>query len=195
MKNLKGILFVLCMMVFTACAKSGADQPSEANSNEESTVTLEPTITGEATTEEVTTGDAAVVAEIAVKDKMEIKIAALKGPTAIGMVKVMEDADAGTTTNIYNFTIAGTADEISTGLIKGDIDIAAIPCNLASVLYNKTEGMIKIAGINTLGGTLYRRDRRHNQNGGGSKGKNNLFHRTGYHSSINIKLFIVRLWN
>jgi NitT/TauT family transport system substrate-binding protein len=67
------------------------------------------------------------------------------------MVKVMNDAEAGTTTNNYNFTIAGAADEISTGLIKGEFDIAAIPCNLASVLYNKTEGKIKMAGINTLG--------------------------------------------
>lgn len=83
--------------------------------------------------------------------KTDIKIAALKGPTAIGMVKVMEDAASGSTANNYNFTIAGTADEISVGLVKGDFDIAAIPCNLAAVLYNKTEGKIKLAGINTLG--------------------------------------------
>jgi len=152
MKNFKVIiLLVLCIIVFTACAKNSTDQVTESNSNEASTVTPEPTIASEATTEEITTGDAAIVAEIPVKEKIEIKIAALKGPTAIGMVKVMEDAAAGTTANKYNFTIAGTPDEISTGLIKGDIDIAAIPCNLASVLYNKTEGKIKIAGINTLG--------------------------------------------
>ena len=83
--------------------------------------------------------------------KIDIKIAALKGPTAIGMVQVMENASAGTTANNYNFTIAGAADEISAGLVKGDFDIAAVPCNLASVLYNKTKGQIKVAGINTLG--------------------------------------------
>lgn len=84
-------------------------------------------------------------------EKADINIAALKGPTGIGMVKLMEDAANNETVNNYNFTIAGEADEISTGLIKGDFDIAAVPCNLASVLYNKTQGKIKLAAINTLG--------------------------------------------
>mgnify|MGYP000926776108 FL=1 len=84
-------------------------------------------------------------------DKIEIKIAALKGPTGMGMVKMMEDAENGTAANDYKFTVVGEADVVSTGLIKGDFDIAAVPCNLASVLYNKTEGQIKIAAINTLG--------------------------------------------
>lgn len=84
-------------------------------------------------------------------EKIEIKIAALKGPTGMGMAKMMEDAENGTAANDYKFTVAGEADVVSTGLIKGDFDIAAVPCNLASVLYNKTEGQINIIGINTLG--------------------------------------------
>ncbi len=80
-----------------------------------------------------------------------INIASLKGPTSIGLVKLYSDSDNGTTVNKYNYSIYGTADEISAGLIKGDIDIAAVPCNLASILYNKTEGNVLIAGINTLG--------------------------------------------
>lgn len=83
--------------------------------------------------------------------KVDINIGALKGPTSMGMIKVMEDGSNGETANNYNFVIAGAADEISTGLAKGEIDIAAIPCNLASVLYNNTGGKIKLAGINTLG--------------------------------------------
>lgn len=83
--------------------------------------------------------------------KIEMRIAALKGPTAIGMVKMMDDTAKKTTFNNYQFTVAGAPDEISAGLVKGDFDIAAIPCNLASVLYNKTQGKIKVAGINTLG--------------------------------------------
>lgn len=87
----------------------------------------------------------------AARRKVDINIAALKGPTGIGMVKLMEDADNNKTLHNYNFTIAGEADEISAGLIKGEYDIAAVPCNLASVLYNKTKGQIKLAAINTLG--------------------------------------------
>ena len=79
-----------------------------------------------------------------------LRIAALKGPTAMGMVKLMEDNAEESSNNLYNFEILGTADEVTAGLTKGELDIAAIPCNLASVLYNK-EVPIKVAAINTLG--------------------------------------------
>lgn len=81
----------------------------------------------------------------------EVRIASLKGPTSIGLIKLMEDASNDESQLSYDFTIAGAADEVSGGLIKGDFDIAAIPCNLASVLFNKNEGKIRLAGINTLG--------------------------------------------
>ncbi len=81
----------------------------------------------------------------------DINIACMKGPTGIGMIKLLSDSDAGETANTYHYSIVGTADEISTALIKGDLDIAAVPCNLASVLYNKTEGEVVTVAINTLG--------------------------------------------
>lgn len=84
-------------------------------------------------------------------EKIDISVGALKGPTAIGMVKLMEDAKNGETANNYNFTVAGTADELTVGIINGEMPIAAIPCNLASVLYNKTQGKVRVAAINTLG--------------------------------------------
>ncbi len=81
----------------------------------------------------------------------DINIAVMTGPTAIGLVKVMADTEAGSAANNYHFNVYGTADEISTGLVKGTLDVACVPCNLASVLYNKTEGEIITAAINTLG--------------------------------------------
>lgn len=81
----------------------------------------------------------------------EINIGCMKGPTAIGMIKLLSDSDEGSTQNIYHYTIAGTADELSAALIQGHLDIAAVPCNLASVLYNKTDGEIVTISINTLG--------------------------------------------
>ncbi len=51
----------------------------------------------------------------------------------------------------YDFTIATAADEITTGLIQGDFDIALLPANAASVVYNRTEGAISVIDINTLG--------------------------------------------
>ena len=78
-------------------------------------------------------------------------IAALKGPTAMGLVKLMKDSESGETTgNGYTFTLAGSADEVTPALLKGELDMACVPANLAAVLYNKTEGEIEVLAVNTL---------------------------------------------
>ena len=79
------------------------------------------------------------------------RIAALKGPTAMGLVKLMSDAPHSADGPMYDFTLAGAADEVTPSLIKGDLDMACVPANLASVLYNKTEGEIITLAVNTLG--------------------------------------------
>ena len=79
------------------------------------------------------------------------RIAGLKGPTTMGMVKLMSDAEAGETHQDYRVTMYGAADEVVPLLVKGDIDLAAIPANLAANLYNQTEGKVQVAAINTLG--------------------------------------------
>lgn len=84
-------------------------------------------------------------------EKVNINIGSLKGPTTMGMVKLMEDSEKGETDNNYIVNMTGTADEIVTSMVKGEIDVAAVPCNLASVLYNKMDGEVKVAAINTLG--------------------------------------------
>ena len=79
-------------------------------------------------------------------------VAALKGPTAMGLVKLMSDAESGAElTNDYTFTLAASADEVSPKLMQGELDIACVPANLAAVLYQKTGGEIVTLGINTLG--------------------------------------------
>lgn len=79
------------------------------------------------------------------------RIAGLKGPTTMGMVKLMSDAEAGETHQDYQVTMYGAADEVVPLLVKGDIDLAAIPANLAANLYNQTDGKVQVAAINTLG--------------------------------------------
>lgn len=93
-----------------------------------------------------------VAEEAHTADDVDINVAALKGPTAMGMVKLMDESDNGeTATNHYTFTIAAAPDEITPNLIQGNYDIAAVPANLASVLFNKTEGQMQVLAINTLG--------------------------------------------
>lgn len=98
------------------------------------------------TKEETTT--AAVTSAAA---KTSIKIATLKGPTGMGMVKLMKDSGEGTASNNYTFDIESDPTVIGPLLIKSEIDIAACPLNLAATLYNKTNGGVQLLAINTLG--------------------------------------------
>lgn len=102
--------------------------------------------------------------ETPAEEPVNVRVAALKGPTAMGMVKMMKDSDKkmaqitdsseaydGESGNLYNFTLAASADEVTPGLMQGELDIACVPANLASVLYNRTEGGIVTLAVNTLG--------------------------------------------
>lgn len=80
-----------------------------------------------------------------------VRIASLKGPTTMGLVHLMSEAAAGRATWPYQVTMHGTPDEVVPGLVKGDIDIALLPANLAAVLYNRTHGEVQVAAVNTLG--------------------------------------------
>ncbi len=93
------------------------------------------------------TGDSATTTEEPVQaDTTPINITSLKGPTGMGMAKLMNDGN-----EQYNFSIAAAATDIAPLIINGEADIAACPLNLAATLYKKTNGQIKIIAINTLG--------------------------------------------
>jgi len=83
--------------------------------------------------------------------KESVNIGSLKGPTSMGLVSLMDQADRGEGRHDYNFTMVTAADELLSQIINGDLDIAMVPANVASVLYNKTEGAISVLNINTLG--------------------------------------------
>lgn len=85
------------------------------------------------------------------EDPVTIRLGGLKGPTSIGMVKLLNDSETGAAQNEYTFQLAGAADELTPLLLKGDLDVVAIPANLAAVLYNKSEGAVQFLAVNTLG--------------------------------------------
>ena len=81
-----------------------------------------------------------------------VNVAVLKGPTGIGAVQMMDAVESGQiTSNDYNFEVVGAVDEIVPGLARGELDIAAVPANLAAVLYNNTDGGVQVLAIHTLG--------------------------------------------
>lgn len=116
-------------------AACGATATSEAAA--EATATPAPAVT-EAPAEETASAETA--------DGV-LRVAGLKGPTTMGLVNLMAGEDAAD----YDFEMYGKADEIVPQLVKGELDAAAVPANLAATLYQKTNGAIEVACINTLG--------------------------------------------
>ena len=147
-KSLAALLAVMMLLSMAACGQKEEEEP-------------EATI-GQGTTQPV---EEETPEEVPAEDPVTVRAAALKGPTAMGLVQLMDrfgvaptvqeepvalgDLKAGE--NGYSFILAAAADEVTPLLIKGDLDVACVPANLASVLYNKTEGQIVTLGINTLG--------------------------------------------
>ncbi len=78
------------------------------------------------------------------------KVAYLSGSTGIGMAKMIAD-NAGN--EKYEFSKFDGATDLREELLAAgcDIDIAALPTNLASLVYNKTNGRYKVIALNTLG--------------------------------------------
>jgi NitT/TauT family transport system substrate-binding protein len=129
-KSLAALLALALCFSMTACGSTtSTSTPAEESSDSEAVES-----TPETTEEPVT-----------------IRLAGLKGPTTIGMVKLLKDVEDGTSALDCEFTLAGAADEITPKLVQGELDIAAVPANLASVLYNNTNGAVELLAINTLG--------------------------------------------
>lgn len=86
-----------------------------------------------------------------IDEELEINVSVLNGTTGFGMAKLMKDTSEGNSLLNYQFKVETDASVVTAGLINGDIDIAALPTNAASVVYNKTQGGVKVLALNTLG--------------------------------------------
>ena len=133
-KILALVLALVLVLSLAACGQAG----SGSSAPESSSAAAEPTAAPESESAEPF-------------EPASYSIAGLKGPTTMGMVKLMDDAEQGLYDNTYTVTMYGAADEIVPLLSKGELDMAAIPANLAATLYQKTAGQLKVAAVNTLG--------------------------------------------
>ena len=131
---MKKLLSLLCVLSLSAALLAGCSTAGDAGTSE-------------------TPGSSSTPSDVTeMADPIDVNVMALKGPTAMGMVEFMNEADSGTITdNNYPFNIPAATDEVSAALAQGTTDIAAVPANLASVLYNNTEGGVQVLAINTLG--------------------------------------------
>lgn len=85
------------------------------------------------------------------REREAIRVGSLKGPTSIGILFLMDKAKNGGTDCAYTFQMAVGADELVALMVKGELDIALLPANVAAVLYQKTDGGVAVIDINTLG--------------------------------------------
>ena len=131
---MKKLLSLLCVLSLSAALLAGCSTAGDAGTSE-------------------TPGSSSTPSDVTeTADPIDVNVMALKGPTAMGMVEFMNEADSGTITdNNYHFNITAATDEVSAALAQGTTDITAVPANLASVLYNNTEGGVQVLAINTLG--------------------------------------------
>ena len=97
-----------------------------------------------------TTVQTPATTEASALEGADFNVYSLKGPTTMGLVKLLQDSEAGTTVNRYHSTLCTAADEVTGALVSGDADIALLPANAAAALFNKAGGF-SVVGINTLG--------------------------------------------
>ncbi len=123
MKNVKRVfaLLLAASMIFAFAACTGTKNENESTTNSP--------VSNESTTEY--TGE-------------KIKVASLKGPTGMGMIELMDNSR-------YEVNAVSDPTQIVGMISTGEVDIAACPLSLAANLYKKTNGGVKMIGINTLG--------------------------------------------
>lgn len=80
---------------------------------------------------------------------LPLRLGALRGPTAMGMVRLMQNSETGEAAGQYEFQVAGTADELVPLLVQSELDAAALPANLAAAITDRAD--LQVAAINTLG--------------------------------------------
>lgn len=83
--------------------------------------------------------------------KTAVRVVGIKGPTGVSLVRLMQAQDDGTAANDYSFAVASAPEEVAAKVASGDVDIAAVPTNLAAALYAKTSGGVRMLAVNTLG--------------------------------------------
>ena len=152
MKKYMSLMLALLMLaaLFTGCAKKAAEpapvvtEAPKAEAKEE----LKPT---EAPKAEATAEPTAEPTADPAPEPVVMRLGSLKGPTTMGMVELLSDSEAGLTANTYESTVAAAADELTPKLLKGELDMLALPVNAGSVLYNKSNGGVTLLAVNTLG--------------------------------------------
>ena len=153
MRKVLPVLMALAMTAaaLTGCAKGAGETAAEATtaaaaeaSTETSAEETAEAPETESETETESTGTSAAAG-------YTLRIGSLKGPTSMGLVELMDQAAKGEAKGSYEFTMVTAADELLGKIVSGDLDVALVPSNMASIIFNKTNHGVNVLNINTLG--------------------------------------------
>jgi NitT/TauT family transport system substrate-binding protein len=78
-----------------------------------------------------------------------LTVAFLKGPTGVGAAYLMEQCEQGVKGG-YDITLEEAPSAVAAAFIQGSLGAAAVPTNVAAMLYNKLEGNVRLIAVNTL---------------------------------------------
>ncbi len=145
----KQTLAALMACAVTAAALMGCSTAKTDATTAETTTVAETTTAAETAKAETTTAE--VITEAPGTSDYTLRVGSMKGPTSMGLVSLMDQASKGEAKGNYEFTMVTAADELLTKVISKDLDVALVPANMASILYNKTNHGINVIDINTLG--------------------------------------------
>ncbi len=141
MKKITALLLAGAFSLSMLAACSSSDSQSEAVSTPVASST--PASSSMAMSESMAESTA---------DAVDVRVLGLKGPTTMGMVQFMDGVDNGEINdNNYTFEMVADTSEVAAKIGTAEVDIAAVPANLASVIYNNTDGAVEVLAINTLG--------------------------------------------
>ena len=168
---MKKSLSVLMAAAMTAALIAGCSGNSGTTQTTAETTAAETTASETAAVSETTTAAAETTAEApadeapttsadssgvslegpGAADGVTLRIGSLKGPTSMGLVSLMDKEEKGEAAGSYEFTMVTDASVLVAKMVAGDLDIALVPANMASILYQKTNQGVNVLNINTLG--------------------------------------------
>lgn len=158
--KLTSLFLVAFLVLMAGCGSQGGESSESQDSSKEVSLSQEEENSEEKTgsessleqSSEKTVEESSVSEEVSTGSAEEpLRVLTLKGPSGMGMVSLMKEAEDASDQSPYHFELSGAIDEIAPKLTKGEIDIAAVPANMASVLYNKLDKDVQVLAINTLG--------------------------------------------
>ncbi len=141
----------------TTAAETTAAETTAAGTEANAEASTEEALTTAADSSSVSSEDSGAADVAAGKDTaaagagVTLRVGSLKGPTSMGLVSLMDKEEKGEAEGSYEFTMVTDASELVAKMVSGDLDIALVPANMASILYQKTNQGVSVLNINTLG--------------------------------------------